>query len=104
MRWQEKYTTMELLLTLDAQQAEKERDCLGARLALSQEALERTTTELNTLKSETDNLTHMNKEQEMKITQLEDKCAWGRELEQVRNTKMNTLPMQYLAPAILLLF
>jgi hypothetical protein len=85
MRWQEKYTTMELLLTLDAQQAEKERDCLVARLALSQEALERTTVDLNILRSQTNNLTQINREQEVKITQLEDKCAWGRELEQVRN-------------------
>lgn len=83
MRWQEKYTTMELLLTLDAQQAEKERDCLITKLALSQEALDGRTSDLHLIRCQTNNLSQKNKEQEIKITQLEDKCAWGRELEQV---------------------
>lgn len=74
---------MDLLLTLDAQQAEKERDCLIARLALSEEALDKATTDLHLLRNQTSVMAKEHKEHEIKITQLEDKCAWGRELEQV---------------------
>lgn len=83
MAWQEKYTTMELLLTLDAQQAEKERDGLVARLNFVNKALDNASSELHSIKNQTQNMAQKNKEQEIRIAQLEDKCAWGRELEQV---------------------
>ena len=81
--WQEKYISMELILTLDAQQAERERDAL--KIALLQKDSHFTEADkvrisleskLNELQSKYDDLLSVN-------ICLEDKCVWGLELEQV---------------------
>lgn len=81
--WEEKYTTMELMLTQDAQQAEKERDDMLVEFSRDGELLTQSQEERKRLESSIRELALEYNELQSNNTRLEDKCAWGAELEQV---------------------
>ena len=81
-KWQEKFNTMEYILTMDAQQAEKERDELD--VALQDRILRLSQAEINKQQAERKlvDLVQRSELLEQVNRDLEEKCVWGSELEQ----------------------
>ena len=81
-KWQEKFNTMEYILTMDAQQAEKERDELD--VALQDRILRLSQAEMSKQQAERKliDLVQRSELLEKVNRDLEEKCVWGSELEQ----------------------
>ena len=76
---------MERLLTFDIIDTEKERDNLKTALAQKEDILLLCQEDNVALKEIADQMTQNDQRQKGVISSLEDKCAWGAELEQVHN-------------------
>ena len=74
---------MERLLTMDIMDTEKERDDLKAALAQKEDVLLRCQEDNVALKDIANLMTQNDQKQKGIMISLEDKCAWGSELEQV---------------------
>ena len=81
--WEEKYDSMEMTLTLDAQQADAERDKLKVVNKQKENQCREAEIERNRYKQQLLELEAKFHELEKKNLALEDKCVWGYELEQV---------------------
>ena len=76
---------MERLLTMDIHDTEKERDDLQLALAHKEDALTLCQADNVSLKNIANQMSQNDQQQKSVIISLEDKCAWGVELEQVKD-------------------
>ena len=83
--WEDKYGSMEMTLTLDAQQADAERDQLKVVNKQRENQCREVEIERNRYKQQLLELQAKCRELQENNLALEDKCVWGLELEQVRS-------------------